>query len=589
MDAIEEVVAKIDIVELISSYIPLKKAGRNFKAICPFHSEKTPSLVISPELQIFKCFGCQMGGNAIKFVAEYEKISFGEALRQLAQKAGVKLESFTQDKEALLKDKIYAANGLALEFYHYILTKHPAGKIARVYLDSRGVTGESIRYFRLGFAPASWQNLVNFLTRKKGFKPLELEKAGLVLPGDRGFYDRFRDRIIFPIFDHRGNIIAFSGRVIDKQDQGAKYINSPETPVYHKSNTLYGLYQTKEAIKKEDSVILAEGELDVISSYQAGVKNIVACKGSAVTQAQVQLLSRFCQNIYFCLDKDSAGEQAAIRGIGIGEAEDINIKVINLPLGKDIDECVRKNPGLWRQAVGKPVPVYDFYINQAVNRWGAGTASDKKKITNQVLPFLNKITNQVVKAHYFKKLAQVLEVSPEAVLSEAQRLDKAKKLPRIIFKSPPAKQPKSRKELLEEYLLAVVLQSTDDFRELMKISNDDYLTTPVIKKIFGFLRQFGKNNPSFIIAEFVKILPEELKETVNRLFLASLPEFNQEKSKIGEFKNILTQVEKIYLHDKLGTLRRQLSQADLPEENAVILEKEILGITRKLRQDEKTN
>jgi len=329
MTDVELVKSKIDIVSFLSDYITLKKAGRNFKALCPFHSEKTPSFVVSPERQSWHCFGsCGEGGDVISFLEKWENLEFLEALRILAKKVGVTLSNYTPSSQTQLKDRLIEANHLASEFYHYLLVNHKIGKRAREYLESRRIKNETIKTFMLGYAPESWDSLLKYLL-KKGYQTGEIHQAGLVVKSDRGrYYDRFRGRLMFTLCDHRGNVIGFSGRLLDEEihseykrgvyserERGAKYVNTAETPVYIKGNTLYGLYITKEAIKKEKEAVLVEGEFDMLSSFQAGAANVCAIKGSALTEGQLLLLKRYTENLILALDSDFAGSEAAKRGI----------------------------------------------------------------------------------------------------------------------------------------------------------------------------------------------------------------------------------------------------------------------------------
>ena len=585
MDQIEEVLSKTDVVELINSYIPLKKTGRSFKALCPFHSEKTPSFVVSQELQIFKCFGCQVGGNAIKFVMEYEKMEFPEALRLLAERAGVKLEKYRPDGRQQERDKLYSLNNLASEYYHFILTSHSAGKKALVYLRGRGINKASIKSFKLGYAPAGWENLGNFLIRKKGYKGNEVEKAGLVIKSSKGsrMYDRFRDRIIFPIFDHRGNIVGFSGRVLEKDVKQAKYINTPETEIYHKSQTLYGLYQSRNAIRENDIAILTEGEFDVISSHQLGIKNIVAIKGSALTEQQVELLSRFTKNFYFCLDTDNAGRQAAKRGIELSEIRDVNVRAVNLPVGKDADECIRTDPKLWKLAVKKAIPVYDFYLKSAVQNFGFENGEAKKRVVDEVLPLLNKIANEVVRAHYLKKLAELIEVSEESVMREAKRKQDQSSFPARAMKQEKEVSVKTKSGALEEYLLILILHSGEDFDLLLKEAKPKMLTNPAVKKTFSYIEKYAEKNKKIKIADFVKILPEELLDTTSRLYLEDLREVeNSGQFLLEEWRKTWKKVEKLFLRDKLSKLKSKLAAAD-GRSGLLLAEKQIVEISKKLK------
>ncbi|MCJ7829471.1 DNA primase, partial [Patescibacteria group bacterium] len=371
MDQLEEIKSKIDIVELINSYVPLKKTGRNFKALCPFHSEATPSFIVSPERQIWHCFGaCSEGGDVFKFLMKIENIDFGEAVKELAKRAGVQLTQFKPSEGEREKQVLYEINHLTTEYYHFLLVNHSIGKKALDYILGRGISKSSIELFKIGFAPEGWRSLHHFLVGKKHYQVQSLEKAGLAIKASGGsYYDRFRARIIFPLKDRRGNICGFAGRVLDPQAKEAKYVNTPETLVYYKSELLYGLSEAKEEIKKKDEVILVEGELDAISSHQAGVKNVVAIKGSALTTSQIQLISRFTKNMTFALDQDIAGDQAARRGIELADEQGLMIKVVKAKGGKDPDEIAQKNPQLWLKMVEEAIPVYDYLIDSALNRF----------------------------------------------------------------------------------------------------------------------------------------------------------------------------------------------------------------------------
>ncbi len=585
MDQIQQVRSKIDIVELIGSYVSLKKAGGNFKGLCPFHSEKTPSFIVSPERQIFKCFGCQQGGDVFGFLMEYEKMSFAEALRFLAQKAGVKLTSFKPSTQQQAKDRLLEINHLAAEYYHYILLNHKVGKKGLNYLLGRGISPSLIKLFKLGYAPDTWDSLYNFLIRKKGYKQEEVEQTGLIIKS-RGFYDRFRSRVVFPLKDHRGNVLGFSGRVIKQDEQGAKYINTPETSIYHKGELLYGLEQAKSFIKKEDRAVVVEGEFDVISSYQAGVKNIVGIKGSALTQEQVDLLKRFTQNLVLALDADMAGDSAVRRGIQIAEQADLLIRVVQPEQGKDPDECARQSAKGWREAVKKAVMVYDFYLNSAKKRFNHKTAEGKKRISEELTPIFNSITNQVVRAHYFKKLAQTLDVSEEILLNEAERL--AKKAVRTSFAKKEVKkqdQP-ARQEILEELLLSLLLQSKNNLNVLLKTIDITSFNHPAVKKILEQLERFLTNN-KLEINEFAAQLPPELVELLDKAYLRQLPEeLKEEQMFLREFEKINKEIKRSFLQHKLQQLQAKIKQKEKEKQVKQLqsLRKNFVVLTQRLNQ-----
>jgi len=382
MSDIDEVKNRLNIVDIVGERVSLKKAGRNFKGLCPFHHEKTPSFMVSPERATFHCFGCGKGGSVIDFVMEYEHIDFVESLEQLAGRAGVTLtKRYGDSPEQKLKEKMYEVNQLTSEFYQYMLTNHHVGKKALLYLKNRGISDKSIKIFGLGYSPNSWDALSLFLKKKK-YDERILDQAGLTVKGNRGSYDRFRGRVMFTLRDHRGKVVGFSGRVLDPTGKGlpagrqeAKYINTSETPVYVKSNVLYGLDVTKGAIAKSGEAILMEGELDLISSFQEGVGNVVAIKGSALTEGHVHLLKRFTKTLVFCLDSDIAGDAASRRGIDISEREGLEMKAIIIPSGKDPDDAVREDPIAFKKAVSAAIPIYDFFLTSIKKRFDMTSAS----------------------------------------------------------------------------------------------------------------------------------------------------------------------------------------------------------------------
>jgi DNA primase len=579
VDQIEEIKRRIDVVQFINQYVPLKRAGRNFKALCPFHSEKTPSFIVSPERQIWHCFGaCNEGGDVFKFLMKIENIDFGEALRQLAKLTGVKITSYRPTEAEKNRQLLYEINHLAAEFYHFLLLNHPAGKVALNYILGRGIKKESLEKFQLGYAPNMWDGLQRFLVGKKGYKVADLEKAGLIIPSSRpqasglGFYDRFRHRLMFPLRDHRGNIRGFAGRVLDPEAKEAKYINTPETMIYHKSELLYGLFENKEEIKKEDRVILVEGELDVISSWQAGIKNVVAIKGSALTFPQVQLLSRFTKNLVFALDADIAGNQAAWRGAEIADQWGMEMKVVQIKGGKDPDEVAQKNPQLWRQLVEGAVPLYDYFLDSAFSRFGGKTAEEKRKISQVLIPVLAKINDKIVQSHYIKVLAERLGVEEEAVVLEIEKF-----VSRQISSFPlPAKTSsisKDRREILEEYLLALGFQSTN-WSWLVKRKVFTLVKTLKFLRILEILKEYLGKHQKISSQRLVKLIPPELEETFNRLYLLDLEGVLQDEDKTKkEFQKTLLELEKIYIKEQLKQLAEEIERLESQAGEEKALEK----------------
>ena len=410
-DAVEQVKSRINIADLLREYIELKKAGANWKALCPFHSEKTPSMMVSEDKQIWHCFGCGEGGDIFGFVMRIEGLEFPEALRLLAKKAGVELPKYdpaaTSQKTKLGDILDAAADFYSQEFYK--------SETASGYIKKRGLKDETVKNFRIGFSPQKWDGLLKFLQTK--FKPQDIALAGLLIQKeDNGFYDRFRGRIMFPIFNHLGGIVGFTARVLPEFDDGksGKYVNTPETTVYKKSQILYGLNFAKQEIKKEDAVVVVEGNMDVIALHQAGFKNVVATSGTALTKEQLELIRRFTQNVIMSFDADSAGIEAAFRGIDAALSYGLNVKILEMPknefgepLAKDPDELIKINPELWKKAVGSPKSIIDFYIDTNLLKFNLSDPRENSDFCKSILKQIQKLKSPVERALWIKKLSRV--------------------------------------------------------------------------------------------------------------------------------------------------------------------------------------
>lgn len=581
MDQIELVRSKTDIVDLIGNYVSLKKAGRNFKALCPFHSEKTPSFIISPELQIFKCFGCDKAGNAFQFLMEYEGMEFGEALRFLADRAGIKLQRRDFSDKQQSKERLYEVNHLASEFYHYVLNKHSAGKQALEYLLKRGINPSSIKLFRLGFAPDQWESLVDFLLKKKNYQVEDLEAAGLAIKGKRGHYDRFRGRVMFPLWDHRGQIVGFAGRVLEKKDKEGKYINTPETLIYHKSNMLYGFYHSRSFLKKTRKAIVVEGELDMISSWQAGVKNVVAIKGSAFTEMQVGLLKRLVETVIVALDADAAGQDATLRSISLAEAQGLDVRVVEIIGGKDPDEIAQQNPAEWRRLVKQAVSIYDFYINLGLKRFGVKTGEAKKKLSQLVVPVLAKIDNEVMKAHYFKKLAAVLGVSEEIVIKELAKVKLGRT--QVRSKTQLTTPTKTRREHLEDYILSLVLKTGEAVKDWLIDFDLSLISQRGVVKVLTLTKKLMQNKKKLVISQLIDQLSEELKPLAQEAFLQDedLP-----NDCLKELLKASKELASLALKQKLQELELKITQAEKQKQinKAKSLQEEFANLSKQLRE-----
>lgn len=573
-DQVDEIKQKTDIVSLVSEYVELKKAGRNFRGLCPFHSEKTPSFMVSPELQIYKCFGCNESGDSYSFLQKHEGMDFPEALKFLADRAGVKLKQTTLRRSGE-KERLYEINSHAARFYNYILINHRAGKEALDYLvKKRELSAESIKTFQLGFSPNVPFASRKYLVEKKKFSRGELVKAGITYEARGKTFDRMRGRVIFPLMDHRGNTIGFAGRLLpsNKKKELAKYINSPETPVYHKSSVLYGLNVTKSAIKEKKRAIIVEGELDVISSWQRGVKNVVATKGTAITEGQVRLLTRFTKDAVLALDTDLAGNVAARRGITIAQNQGLTVKVARLEKYKDPDEAVRKDPKMFINAIKEAVEVWDFIIDSIFSKYKTLTGETKSKISREVVPVLVSIDDKIVQAHYVKIVAGKLSVPIEAVSEQMALLKKGEKEVAVINEFTPSKR--GRRDLLEERLLALAFQT--DPKELLKRGINPLIQEALPKRIFSQFKKYAKTKKKFKLASFSKSLPAELIEGFNEIVLKDIEGLTDDPEVLAkELALVKNELKILNVKKELGLLASEIKK----------LEKE--GKIRGLRAKEK--
>ena len=389
--------------------MPLKKAGANYKGACPFHQEKTPSFMVSPEKQIWHCFGCGRGGDTIKFLMEKEGVEFPEALKILADQTGVQLSKIpSQGAES--RKRLYAMNELATKYFQKSLEDSAEGRKAKDYLTNRGLKPETIAEFRIGFAPTNGKSMLEFLKRRE-YKEDEIERMGLAVK--KGFLkDKFVNRIIFPLTDALGRVVGFSGRVMTK-DGIPKYLNSPETPIFHKSDILYALDLAKDIARKEQKLILVEGQMDVISSHQAGVKNVVGVSGTALTTQQMKLISRYVPEIILALDADEAGSEATKRAVEVAGEFEVSVKVALFGEYNDPDALIQAGVEKWQKSLDEAVPVMDFYFESVIKRFDIREIDGKKLITKELLSVILKLADPIEKDFYIKKLGRLIDVEPK--------------------------------------------------------------------------------------------------------------------------------------------------------------------------------
>lgn len=568
-DNIQQIKDKLDIIDVISGYLKVAKSGVNFKARCPFHNEKTPSFFISPERQIWHCFGCSKGGDMFGFIQEIEGVEFSEALKILAQRAGVQLENFSGSAAKDEKSVLYEICEIATRFFEKQLYQSGAGKRALAYLTNRGLAEETMKEFRLGFAPAEWESLVIFL-RNCGYKDSDIVGAGLAIKRDsaEGVYDRFRSRIVFPIFDLNGQVVGFTGRVFEGDEKEAKYINTPQTAVYDKSRVLYGLNKAKADIRREDKCVIVEGNMDALMSYQAGAKNVVATSGTALTPGHLKIIQRYTSNLGLCFDTDQAGAMATRKGIGMCLAGGLNVKVIEIKDSecKDPADYVRKYGAGWLNAVGEAKPVMEFYFNKVKSGFDPNSAESKKMAISVLAPFLKRLSSQVEKAHWISQLAFFLRTKETAI--EADILMSKDDLPSVdvpettgrkMETAPATVVPNIQDDILSQGLLSVVMKNPVLFREDLKTIRSDLLdsnTAGVIARITAgnaenisdVLKEFRENEQSYKL-EFAYLRSQELWK-----------DFKDEELK-SEFNNLIKKMEEKNLKARLENIGFEIGAA----------------------------
>lgn len=586
MSQVQQVKDATDIIQVIGERIKLQRSGSSYKAPCPFHSEKTPSFFVSDQLQRYRCFGCGETGDVLDFLQKYEAMSFAEALKYLADQAGIQLKEFQRTSDDDLRERLLAILNLAKEYYHYLLTSHSVGEKARKYLKERSITQESVKLFNLGYSMTSWDGLVKYLHHKKKFPLEEIEQTGLIIRGRGGrYYDRFRGRVMFPLKDHRGRVVGFSGRLLEKDAKEAKYINTPETKLYHKSKMLFGYKELLSEIKKKGEVIVVEGEFDVISSSQNHVNNIVAIKGSALTNEQVKLLARIAKKILLCLDADEAGIKATKRAIEVVGETDIELRVIDLSAleggAKDVDELARHSPKVWRELDNQSISVYEFLLRFSLRKNDPTKPEGKREIIKEVGPVFASIAHAVEKDFYIKKLAETLKVKQDVVKQDLQKIKQNLPLEeeKPVVKADEKKQ--SRQESLERYLI-FLLFSSNNFSDKLKLIDDFEWQTPGLTEL---IHHFSKLELKLKV-DLKKIsngLAEDLKQLVFDIVYD--PEFTSLNEQINfedEWLKIFPLLKKEGARTAIKLLQARIKELDRKSEKTPQEEDEFNKLLRKI-------
>jgi len=588
---IEEIKARINIVDLVGSYVHLEKSGVHYKACCPFHQERTPSFMVNEEKNMWHCFGCSKGGDVFAFVMEIEGLEFREALKMLAEKAGVKLPEYNkrEEKNTDNKERIYELLELSAKFFEKQLEGEGGQKKVGMYLKERGLSEKSIQTFRLGYAPDGWRHLFDFLVNR-GFQADEIEQAGLILKkeGGSGYYDRFRDRIMFPIFDILGRVIGYSARVTPGGDESqAKYINTPETLVYHKSKALYGLYQAKLAMKQSATTIIVEGNMDVIAMHQAGIENTVAVSGTALTDEQLAIMKRYGNEVKLFFDMDGAGQKASRRSAELALSKEMTVSIIALPFGKDASEIAKENPEKLREVAEHSLPALQYFLDTTLEKYDQNTADGKRKIVDEYTEILLFVTHPIERSFWIKKLSQAIQMEEKFIMSIVESALQKQEHRERYTPFPVSKREESvptisfskRSELLRDELIGLMYSNSMVKDAVLNLLFDDETKSFLEKHpLYFFLVQSGTSDPLSIIED------DRLKSEATRLTFHILesPEF-LDMPKEDQTKKMLEMAEKygaeikreITKREKLILLERALDEARKKSDKE--LEKKLLA------------
>ena len=452
-NSVEQIKGRLSIVDVVGSYIKLEKAGGNFRAVCPFHAERTPSFFVSPVRDSYHCFGCNRGGDIFSFVEEIEGIDFKGALKVLADKAGVTLLEVNPALRSE-KEQLYEILEEATKLFQWNLIKN---KEALSYLYGRGVTADTLKQFRIGFAPESW-SFVRDALAAKGFKEQEMEKAGLVIKSPKGYYDRFRSRIMFPLADSAGRVVGFSGRIFgDEENKMGKYINSPETILFSKSQLLYGYDKAKSEIRKQNACILVEGQMDLLMAHQAGFSNTVAVSGTALTDSHVRMIKRMANTLIIAFDADPAGNSASGKGALTGMSLGMDVKVVPMPQGLDPADVIAKSPDLWKKNLKEAKHIVHFYLD-VLEEKHLESREFRIAVGKLVLPFIKQMGNKIEQAHFVEEVAKRLSIPQEPIWAELEKMP----IPSAggVLKEevePILKEiPRGRKDIIEQQIMSIL-------------------------------------------------------------------------------------------------------------------------------------
>ncbi len=564
---LEQVRSASDIVDVIGSYLPLKRAGTNFVALCPFHREKSPSFNVNPHKQIFHCFGCHKGGDVFTFVKEFESIDFPEAVKRLADRAKIPLDfekTPSQQQSRHLKEALLQIHEQIAQRWQNALANDAAGQIARDYLVKRGVPQEAVKLFRLGYAPEAWDDTVNW-AKSKNYELSVMEQAGLILrkDGTDRYYDRFRGRLIFPICDEQGRVIGFSGRVLSGDEKTAKYVNSPETPIFTKGKVFFGLDKSKRAILDAGFAIICEGQLDLIACFMAGIKNIVAPQGTAFTAEHARILKRYVEEVVLCFDSDAAGHNAAVRVLDSLLVSGLAIRVATIPLPHDPDSYIKEFGGpAFQKLIERAEGFFDYYLNQLCTTHDLTTDKGRLAILKSMGEAVLKTNNAVLVDNYAQKTALRLAVAPESVRAEFKKVSR----PTMASAQPEEIQAVDEKtprpSLQEFWLLKLLLLSDEHIEWVVAHLNLDWISHPVVRQVVS-MRMLAHRNRNWqgVAVLLAGLEGEAARSLVTEASTDERPVPNLEQ----QLKDILLRLRNQFIDRQLTALTQRANQPGLSE------------------------
>ncbi|HGE70071.1 TPA: DNA primase [Candidatus Poribacteria bacterium] len=472
----EEIKSRCDIVDIISEYVSLKQRGKNFVGLCPFHDDTKPSLYVSRDLQIFKCFACDSAGDVFAFLMKYQKITYPEALKALAERCGITLPSTYDSKESKISEELKNLNKFAVQYYQKMLFDNSLGNQALTYLKKRGIDDNIIASFKLGYSLPNWDSFLN-AGKKAGFSEKILLTGGFILEGKKqgNYYDRFRGRIMFPIFDVKGEPIAFGGRIIEAGESDAKYINSPETPLYTKSKNLYNLNMAQRAIQKEGFALLVEGYMDAISCFQAGFTNVVASLGTSLTDSHVKLIKRYTDEVIIAYDSDKAGAEASARGMNLLIKADVRVRMLTIPSEKDPDDFIRENGAdAFRKLISSAVDLVEYKIDRINKQIGIDTAEGKKKAVDDLVSTLASMGNLVQRSEYVKKSAERLNIEEEYIWQQLSKIGAGKNIAKSTQPTIKTSSKQTARERIERLLIECLIQCPKLVSKTKHLKKEDF-------------------------------------------------------------------------------------------------------------------